>query len=170
MRIWKLVVATSSSTDQASSTLPWASTLTMTMVSHLQRGTQLTVDNTALEVWRTGEARARGSLPKVGQSPLSATAVSFTHPKVFCPNRPDGPLPRGHLEHYQTLQPPSRCLAFRLHVDKADTADAKAVVAACGSNAIYIWHLEEDKPMQRIERDWANIGRPNVSFSMFSHY
>ena len=163
MRTWKQVAAMSCSTGQVSSTLRWASTSMTTMVSHLWKNRRLTVDNTALEVWRTGEARARDSLPKVGQSPLSATAVSFTHPKVFCPNRPDGPLPRGHLAHYQTLQPPSRCLAFRLHVDKADTPDAKAVVAACGSNAIYIWHLEEDKPMQRIERDWVNIGRPNVS-------
>jgi len=67
------------------------------------------------------------------------------------------------MEHFRTLQPPATCLAFRLHVAEADTDRARAVFAACGREAIFIWHLEEEKPMDKITRGYLDKGRPNVS-------
>lgn len=67
------------------------------------------------------------------------------------------------MEHFRTVQPPDRCLAFRLHVDGADSDNPRAVLAAAGRDAIFIWQLEENRPMNRIERGVHDRGRPSVS-------
>lgn len=117
--------------------------------------------DTALEVWRSGGARRRSDMLPCGQSSVAETAESHTDPDIFTPADPVSPLLRGHLEHYRTLVPPTNCTAFRLHVDGADSPKPKAVLATAGTSAIYIWHLEEERPRQQITRGWQDIGRPN---------
>lgn len=97
---------------------------------------------------------------------VSSTAQSHTHPDIFIPEDPDSPLPRGHYAHFRTLSPPTSCIAFRLHVDAADSNSPRAVLASAGSEAIYIWHLEEDQPMEAITRGWPDVGRPNVRLAL----
>lgn len=137
--------------------------------SHLEAGRGFLAFNTAaaFEVWRNSDARARSTLPKIGKSAVAHSAVSHSHRGEFRAEDPESPLPRGHYEHFQTLVAPTHGRAYRMHVDHDGTEDAAAVFATCATHAIYIWHLEESKLMETIERGPDDHGTPNVSASKY---
>ncbi|KAL1410723.1 hypothetical protein Q8F55_001665 [Vanrija albida] len=125
---------------------------------------ELTPVDSVFEVWRNENARSRpGALPPTGVSPIAHTAEShyIWGEGEYRPGDESVPLPPGHMEFYRVLTPPVRCLAFRLHVDDADGPHPRAVLAACGMPALYIWHLEEERPVDVIKRTGEDKGRVN---------
>lgn len=137
--------------------------------SHLEAGRGFFAFNrerpdSSFEVWRNADARARSTLQRIGESAIAMTAVSHSHEDdEFRPGDSQSPLPRGHYEHFRTLAPPTSGRAYRMHVDRQGTDSAAAILATCAMNAIYLWHLEEDLPMETIQRGSDDRGSPNVS-------
>ena len=70
----------------------------------------------------------------------------------FNPRTHTGPLPKGHLAYYRTINPPTPCRAFRARVDhEGQLGKARAVLGTAGQEAAYIWDLDEEGKVETIE-------------------
>lgn len=124
-------------------------------VLQLRRADDLTV-----QVYRTASAISRSSIqkPASGRLPREAlSSISHTHsswrPRQLMPssavnddengNRLEPP-PRGHLEYYRKIAPPTACRAFRARADRAGTEGERAMLATAGERGVHIWDLEDE--------------------------
>ncbi|ORX34848.1 hypothetical protein BD324DRAFT_635358 [Kockovaella imperatae] len=105
--------------------------------------------NLTLQVYRTQSAinRSNHPTPAPNQRPrLTASAVGSPgfNGKTWA-----RALPRGHLLYYRTISPPTECHAFRARVDREGQKE-RAVLATAGSEALYIWDLDDASRVERI--------------------
>ena len=106
----------------------------------------------ALEVWRTQNAVNRSPDKQLNdKSELCDTVHSHTHSSF---NKTTHPLPKGHLGFYRKIDPPTPCVAFRARIDQEDVeGKERALLATAGSQAVYIWDLEEGELIETIRTD-----------------
>jgi hypothetical protein len=110
------------------------------------------ISDFALEVWRTQNAVDRSSDKKLNnKSDLCDTVHSHTHSSF---NKTTQPLPKGHLAFYKKIDPPTPCIAFRARIDQENVeGKERALLATAGSQAVYIWDLEEGEIVETIRTD-----------------
>ena len=110
------------------------------------------ISDFALEVWRTQNAVNRSANKGLNnKSDLCDTVHSHTGPSF---DKTTQPLPKGHLGFYRKIDPPTPCVAFRARVDQEDVeGKERALLATAGSQAVYIWDLEEGELVETIRTD-----------------
>ena len=110
------------------------------------------ISDFALEVWRTQNAVDRSSDKELNnKSNLCDTVHSHIHSSF---NKTTQPLPKGHLGFYKKIDPPTPCIAFRARIDQEDVeGKERALLATAGSQAVYIWDLEEGEIVETIRTD-----------------
>ena len=62
-----------------------------------------------------------------------------------------GVLPRGHLSFFRRIMPPTDCIAFRARLDHEGTDLERAVLGTAGEEAVYIWDLDDEDYVERID-------------------
>lgn len=111
-----------------------------------------TVDNdTGLYVYRTQPAIARSTRPNPPghRRPRGAIYGESLNSDIDMESH-TGPLPRGHLSFYRQIIPPTDCIAFRARLDNEGTAQERAVLGTAGTEAVYIWDLDDPSRVEKI--------------------
>jgi hypothetical protein len=109
--------------------------------------------DSSLMIYHTQSAIARSINPSTApmqHSALIHTVGSNAH-SGYEPSRISERLPRGHLTFYRMIQPPSKCMAYKIRLDPGGVdGQAGVVLVFAAREAIYIWGLVDENERQVI--------------------